>query len=90
MLIYLHAGNAQTSLLPPPHGLLQGDGRRVPEATFDPKHVGEAIAHIASLPLDVTVLTFNIMYVLHRRTEDYEECITYTGSPLTGPQGCRS
>ncbi|KAI0718226.1 short-chain dehydrogenase/reductase SDR [Cerioporus squamosus] len=54
-------GNAQTSLLPQPQGLLQGDGRRVPEASFDPKHVGEAIAHIASLPFDVTVLTFNIM-----------------------------
>ena len=57
------SGNAQTSLLPRPEGLLQGDGRRIPEATFDPKHVGEAIVHISGLPLDVTVLTFNIMYV---------------------------
>ncbi|RPD56151.1 short-chain dehydrogenase/reductase SDR [Lentinus tigrinus ALCF2SS1-7] len=54
-------GNAQTSLMSPPNGLLQGDGRRISEPSFDPKYVGEAIAHIAGLPLDVTVLTFNIM-----------------------------
>ena len=42
-------------------GALQGDGRVVPEATFDPRHVAEAIVHIASLPTDVTVLEMNIM-----------------------------
>ena len=48
---------------PPPEGALQPNGTRSPEAVFDSKHVGETIVHIASLPLDVTVLTFNIMYV---------------------------
>ena len=52
---------------PPPEGALQPDGRRDPEATFDPKHVGETIVHIANLPLDVTVLTFNIMCVSESR-----------------------
>ena len=48
---------------PPPEGALQPNGTRSPEAVFDAKHVGETIVHIASLPLDVTVLTFNIMCV---------------------------
>jgi NADP-dependent 3-hydroxy acid dehydrogenase YdfG len=42
-------------------GALQPDGRIVPEATFDPKHVADAIVHIAGLPNDVTVLSMNIM-----------------------------
>ncbi|KAI0718225.1 short-chain dehydrogenase/reductase SDR [Cerioporus squamosus] len=54
-------GGAHTTMSPPPQGALQPDGRRIPEAVFDAKHVGETIVHIASLPLDVTVLTFNIM-----------------------------
>ncbi|KAI9060858.1 short-chain dehydrogenase/reductase SDR [Trametes sanguinea] len=54
-------GGAQTGMSPPPQGTLQPDGRYSREATFDAKHVGESIVHIASLPLDVTVLTFNIM-----------------------------
>ena len=56
-------GGAHTTMSPPPQGALQPDGRRIPEAVFDAKHVGETIVHIASLPLDVTVLTFNIMCV---------------------------
>ncbi|KAI0629839.1 short-chain dehydrogenase/reductase SDR [Trametes polyzona] len=54
-------GGAQTAMSPPPEGTLQPDGRMSREATFDPKHVGDTIVHIAGLPLDVTVLTFNIM-----------------------------
>lgn len=46
---------------PPERGTLQPDGSYSREATFDAKHVGESIVHIAGLPLDVTVLTFNIM-----------------------------
>ena len=46
---------------PPPQGTLQPNGTLSREATFDAKHVGETVVHIASLPLDVTVLTFNIM-----------------------------
>jgi len=42
-------------------GALQPDGRTIPEATFDPQHVADAIVHIASLPNEVTVLEFNIM-----------------------------
>lgn len=57
-----HEGNALTELAAAQSvGVLQPDGRIAAEATFDPKHVGDAIVHIASLPLDVTVLTFNIM-----------------------------
>ena len=40
---------------------LQPDGTMKAEGTFDVKHVADAIVHIAELPLDVTVLTFNIM-----------------------------
>ncbi|EJF61008.1 short-chain dehydrogenase/reductase SDR [Dichomitus squalens LYAD-421 SS1] len=54
-------GGAKTGMSPPPQGTLQPDGSYSQEATFDAKHVGEAIVHVASLPLDVTVLTFNIM-----------------------------
>lgn len=65
-------GNASTELTSTQSvGVLQPNGRIAAEATFDPKHVGEAIVHIASLPLDVTVLTFNIMQVpiKHLRTQ---------------------
>ncbi|KAJ3491128.1 hypothetical protein NLI96_g919 [Meripilus lineatus] len=55
-------GNASTEMTAgQSKGVLQPDGRIAAEATFDPRHVGDAIVHIASLPLDVTVLTFNIM-----------------------------
>ncbi|KAI8971153.1 short-chain dehydrogenase/reductase SDR [Trametes punicea] len=54
-------GGAQTDMSPPPQGTLQPDGRLAHEATFDVKHVGESIVYVAGLPLDVTVLTFNIM-----------------------------
>ncbi|EMD39590.1 hypothetical protein CERSUDRAFT_80971 [Gelatoporia subvermispora B] len=42
-------------------GALQPDGRVISEALFDAEHVGNTIAYIADLPLDVTVLTVNIM-----------------------------
>ncbi|OCH90451.1 short-chain dehydrogenase/reductase SDR [Obba rivulosa] len=42
-------------------GALQPDGRIVPEQTFDVSHVGDAVAYLADLPHEVTVLTFNIM-----------------------------
>lgn len=45
-------------------GVLQPDGRVMPEATFDPKHVADTIVHIASLPNDVAVLEYKIMCVL--------------------------
>ena len=42
-------------------GALQPNGETVSEVTFDAKHVADAVVHIASLPLNVTVLTMNIM-----------------------------
>ncbi|KAM5540899.1 hypothetical protein V8D89_005543 [Ganoderma adspersum] len=54
-------GGAKTGLSPPPQGTLQPNGSYSQEAVFNAKHVGETIVHIATLPLDVTVLTFNIM-----------------------------
>jgi NADP-dependent 3-hydroxy acid dehydrogenase YdfG len=44
-------------------GVWQADGTLKPENTFDAKHVADSILHIAELPLDVTVLTMNIMCV---------------------------
>jgi NADP-dependent 3-hydroxy acid dehydrogenase YdfG len=42
-------------------GALQPDWSVRKEPTIDAKHVGSSIVHIASLPLDVTVLEMNIM-----------------------------
>jgi NADP-dependent 3-hydroxy acid dehydrogenase YdfG len=58
-------GNAHTDLgIKLTEGALQPDGRVIPEPTFDVQHVADAVAHIASLPNDVTVLEFKIMLVL--------------------------
>ncbi|KAK7689826.1 hypothetical protein QCA50_006465 [Cerrena zonata] len=55
-------GNATTPMAAGQmQGVLQPDGRIAAEATFDPRHVADAVVHIASLPLDVTVLNFTIM-----------------------------
>ncbi|CAA7261427.1 unnamed protein product [Cyclocybe aegerita] len=43
-------------------GALQPDGCILEEPTFDAKHVGSTIVHIASLPPDVAMLQVNIMY----------------------------
>lgn len=53
---------------------------------MDVKYVADAIVHIAALPLEVTVLEMNIMYVL---------CLlmstALTDSPLTpGQRTCRT
>jgi hypothetical protein len=42
---------------------LQPNGSTLAEPTIDAKHVANSIVHIASLPLNVTVLQMNIMYV---------------------------
>jgi hypothetical protein len=44
-------------------GIIQPDGSTRTEATIDAKHVASSVVHIASLPLDVTVLVMNIMQV---------------------------
>jgi hypothetical protein len=40
---------------------LQADGTIKAEGTFDSRYVADTIVHIASLPLDVTVLNYNIL-----------------------------
>jgi len=42
-------------------GALQADGSIKKESTFDVRHVADTVVHIASLPLNVTVLEMNIM-----------------------------
>jgi NAD(P)-dependent dehydrogenase (short-subunit alcohol dehydrogenase family) len=42
-------------------GVLQADGSLKPEPTIDPEHVGAAVVHMASLPLDVNILEMTIM-----------------------------
>ncbi|KZP05211.1 NAD(P)-binding protein [Athelia psychrophila] len=42
-------------------GALQADGTIKTEKTFDVRHVANTVVHIASLPLNVTVLEINIM-----------------------------
>ncbi|KAF7330917.1 hypothetical protein MVEN_02431400 [Mycena venus] len=55
-------GNAETSLTARMEkGVLQPDGRRMPESTFDVAHVAAAVVHIANLPTDVAVPHFTIM-----------------------------
>ena len=43
-------------------GTLQSDGVTVaPEATFDTRHVAEAVCYVASLPTGVSVLDMSVM-----------------------------
>ena len=42
-------------------GVLQPDGRKVPEPRMDPKAVGDAVAYMAMLPLDANVLFMTVM-----------------------------
>ena len=42
-------------------GVRQADGRITPEPTMDVNEVGEAVAHMANLPLSTNVLTMTIM-----------------------------
>lgn len=63
---YFVTGNATTPMAAGQmQGVLQPDGRIAAEATFDPQHVADAVVHISGLPLNVTVLNFTIMYVVH-------------------------
>ena len=59
----ISAGNALTDMTSgSSRGVLQSNGQTVPEATFNVEHVAQSIVHIASLPTDVTVLDYKIMY----------------------------
>jgi hypothetical protein len=42
-------------------GVCHADGRIAPEPTTDVSEVGEAVAHMANLPLSTNVLTMTIM-----------------------------
>ncbi len=42
-------------------GVLQPDGRKMPEPSMDAKAVGDAIAYMANLPLDANVLFMTVM-----------------------------
>jgi len=56
-------GNALTNMSSRlSQGALQPNGQMVPEATFDVEHVAQSIVHIASLPTNITVLDYKIMY----------------------------
>ncbi len=55
-------GNAATDMTQKmTAGVLQADGSRAVEPRMDVKHVGEAVAYMASLPLDANVLTITVM-----------------------------
>jgi NAD(P)-dependent dehydrogenase (short-subunit alcohol dehydrogenase family) len=54
-------GNAATAMISGFDGALQADGSRKPEPKIDVRHVGSTIAHIATLPTDVSVPFLTIM-----------------------------
>jgi NAD(P)-dependent dehydrogenase (short-subunit alcohol dehydrogenase family) len=55
-------GNAITPLTEKmTRGVLQPDGRMMPEPRMDPVHVGNAVLYIASMPLDTNVLFLTVM-----------------------------
>jgi NAD(P)-dependent dehydrogenase (short-subunit alcohol dehydrogenase family) len=55
-------GNAATALASPlAQGTLQADMSLKPEPMFDVKHVADAVLYMASLPLDVNVLSMAVM-----------------------------
>ena len=43
------------------NGVLQPDGKMMPEPRMDAEHVGNAVAYMASLPLDANVLFMTVM-----------------------------
>lgn len=59
----IDVGNAMTEMASAHalSGALQPDGSFRKEAAIDAQHVASSVVHIASLPLDVTVLVMNIM-----------------------------
>jgi NADP-dependent 3-hydroxy acid dehydrogenase YdfG len=55
-------GNARTAMAQRiGQGIKQANGSIMAEPTMDPAHVGNAIVHIADLPLDVNVQFMTIM-----------------------------
>lgn len=55
-------GNVLTDMtVPMTQGMLQADGSRRPEPTFDLKHVADTVANIAGLPLEANVQFMTLM-----------------------------
>ncbi|MEF2549964.1 SDR family oxidoreductase [Aurantimonas sp. A2-1-M11] len=55
-------GNATTEMTARmSKGVLQADGTTAVEPTIDAGHIGRAVAHMASLPLEANVLTMTVM-----------------------------
>jgi len=55
-------GNALTEMAAPmTQGVPQADGSIAVEATMDPQHAADAVAHMASLPLGANVLFMTVM-----------------------------
>jgi NAD(P)-dependent dehydrogenase (short-subunit alcohol dehydrogenase family) len=55
-------GNAATPMTERmAQGVLQPDGRTMPEPRMDADHVGSAVVYMASLPLDANVLFLTVM-----------------------------
>ncbi|KAH9829701.1 short-chain dehydrogenase/reductase SDR [Rhodofomes roseus] len=55
-------GNAATTMaIGHAGGIIQANGEVVAEQMMDVQHVGDTVAYVAGLPLDVTMLTVNIM-----------------------------
>ena len=58
----IDVGNAATPLTERMvEGVLQPDGRKMPEARMDVDHVGQAIVYMAGLPLESNVLFMTVM-----------------------------
>ncbi len=58
----INIGNAATPMTERMvEGVLQPDGRKAPEPRMDSKAVGDAVAYMASLPLDANVLFMTVM-----------------------------
>lgn len=58
----IDVGNAATALTARMNeGVLQADGSKQTEPTIDVEHVARAVVYMAGLPLDVNVLTMNVM-----------------------------
>ena len=55
-------GNARTTLAARlAKGVLQANGETVPEPMIDAEHAANAVVHMASLPLDVNILSLTVM-----------------------------
>ncbi len=60
-------------------GVLQPDGRKMPEPRMDAKAVGDAVAYMATLPLDANVLFMTVM-----ATQDAVRRTGLSGADLQG------